>query len=474
MDFNSPSSTKTGGEMNGPNDEIVDQKSLEGAVPAASKRSRPTSVSSLDYQVKTKREQLTTTKPGKRKPQQQQQPDHQQQYRRSISTRARGSSGPPPRKFDLLDLEGMDEDQLLQALYEDPELATAAAKAAEQAKKKKRSTRKASSTTPPKDQYYRAADGSVKDVGQYPEHLREMIDGGVPVTQWIILLVLLCAGLYQLRKAVLGPAATTVSTSPVKTRSADKGKTKTSKQQKKIKYKDDKPPAPKVDESAQVTNRSLPPSQKKASTAPVPVDKQNAKNKKKTKAVSSDKKKKEDTVQQQPDKARTGESSAIDVAERDTAATKTTSAPIHTETANEDDEWQTVTKSRTAVSSEPKSQNAKSAEQDSQEVSDEGMPELVNGEQETEEDRTETNNAAASQTQESDAANIISNKQPKQQKKKQSSSGSGAAFADDDAALALKLQKEEETLAQGASAPDQEETWEEVSVKKNKSKGASE
>ena len=216
--------------MNGPNAEIVDQI-FEGAVPAPSKRSRPTSVSSLDYQVRAKRDQLTTTKPGKRKTQQQQQqqPDHHQQYRRSISTRARGSSGPPPRRFDLSDLEGMDEDQLLQALYEDPQLADAAAKAAEKAKKQKRSTRKFSSpTTPPKDQYYRAADGSVKDVGQYPEHLREMIDGGVPVTQWIVLLVLLCAGLYQLRKAVLGPAATAVSTSRVKTRSAGKEKTKTS------------------------------------------------------------------------------------------------------------------------------------------------------------------------------------------------------------------------------------------------------
>jgi hypothetical protein len=471
--------------MNGPNAEIVDQI-LEGAAPAASKRSRPTSVSSLDYQARAKKDQLTTTKPGKRKPQQQQQPDQQQQqYRRSISTRARGSSGPPPRKFDLSDLEGMDEDQLLQALYEDPELAATAAKAAEQAKKQKRSTRKASSntrkassTTPPKDQYYRSADGSVKDVGQYPEHLREMIDGGVPVTQWVILLVLLCAGLYQLRKAVVGPPATAVSTSPLKTRSADKGKTKASKQQKKVKKKDEKPPAPEVEDSTQVTTRSLPPPQKKASPAPVPVpaDKQNAKNKKKTKGTTSDKRKKEDTVQQQPDKASAGESStsAIDVAERDTLATKTTSVPIHTETADEDDEWQTVTKSRTAVPSEPKTESAKSSELDSQESPDEGMPDLVNGEQENKEDVTETNNAAASQTQESDVTNKKSKKQPKQQQKKHNSSGNGAVVTDDDAALALKLQKEEETFAQGGSAPDQEETWEEVSVKKNKSKGASE
>ena len=459
--------------MNGPNAEIVDQI-LEGAVPAASKRSRPTSVSSLDYQVRAKRDQLTTTKPGKRKTQQQQQqPDHHQQYRRSISTRARGSSGPPPRRFDLSDLEGMDEDQLLQALYEDPELADAAAKAAEEAKKQKRSTRKFSSstTTPPKEQYYRAADGSVKDVGQYPEHLREMIDGGVPVTQWIVLLVLLCAGLYQLRKAVLG-----VSTSPVKTRSADKGKTKTSKQQRKVKNKDEKPPASNVKDSTQVTPPSLPPPQKKAIPTPAPAEKQNAKNKKKTKGASSDKKKKEDTVQQQPDNDSTGESSTpeTNIAERDTFTTKTTSVPSHTETADEDDEWQTVTKSRTAVTSEPKTQEAKSSEQDSQELPDEGMPELVNAEQETKEDVTETNSPAASQTEESDTTNKKSKKQPKQQEKKQSSSGSREVFSDDDAALALKLHKEEETLAQGASAPDQEETWEEVSGKKYKSKGAPE
>ena len=218
--------------MNGPNLETVDQI-LEGAVPAASKRSRSNAVSSLeDYQGRASIDQLTNTiKPGKRKPQQQQeQSDQKQQYRTlSIDTRAHGSRGLPPRKFDLSNLEGMDEDELLQALHEDPELADTAAKMAAQAKEQKGSIRRAASTTHPKDQYRRTANGSVKDVGQgYPERLREMIDGGVPVTQWIVLLVLLCAGLYQLRKAVLGPAATAVSTSRVKTRSAGKEKTKTS------------------------------------------------------------------------------------------------------------------------------------------------------------------------------------------------------------------------------------------------------
>ena len=220
--------------MNVPNLEMVFQI-LQGAVPAASvKRSQSNSVSSVeDNQVRAKRDQLIATiTPGRRKPQQQQeQPDQKQQHDRrlSIATRASGSRGPPPRKFDLSNLEGMDEEQLLQALHEDPELADTAAKMAEQANKQQQNPRKASSTTPPKDQYCRAANGSVKDVGQgYPEALREMIDGGVPITQWIVLLVLLYAGLYQLRKAVLGPAATDVSTSRVKTRSAGKGKTETS------------------------------------------------------------------------------------------------------------------------------------------------------------------------------------------------------------------------------------------------------
>uniref|UniRef100_A0A7S1VHB6 Uncharacterized protein n=1 Tax=Grammatophora oceanica TaxID=210454 RepID=A0A7S1VHB6_9STRA len=62
---------------------------------------------------------------------------------------------------------------------------------------------------------------------QYPPHLKTMMADGVPVTQWIILLVLLSAALWQLRKAVIPDA----KTMPKKKESA-KGSKLTGKQSK--------------------------------------------------------------------------------------------------------------------------------------------------------------------------------------------------------------------------------------------------
>ena len=95
---------------------------------------RGSSGSSLDYRYKNDGS-ATTTKPTKRKnPQQQQQhQQNNQQQGPSYSTRARGSSGPPPRKYDLSQIETMDEYQLIQAIREDPEFAAAAAKYTNQA-----------------------------------------------------------------------------------------------------------------------------------------------------------------------------------------------------------------------------------------------------------------------------------------------------------------------------------------------------
>lgn len=193
------------------------------------KRTRP-GVSSLDY--KTEYGHKLTT-PRRRQPtrpptqqllalEQQMMMEHQQQqqqqqyypHRMGISmkpTRAQGSNAIPPKKFEMLDsLEGMSKEELEMAFAQDPELAAAAEMVGEAAftSKNKRSP------------YYRGKDGKLY-ANQHPEHLRAMMEEGIPVKQWIMLLFLLGAGLYQLRKVLLGPAAekngkTKASSSPRK------------------------------------------------------------------------------------------------------------------------------------------------------------------------------------------------------------------------------------------------------------------
>ncbi|KAI2511007.1 hypothetical protein MHU86_3319 [Fragilaria crotonensis] len=102
--------------------EVVEQ--LLGA-----KRARP--ASSLD--VKVSNGKNLTRPPKNKKPQ-----ANQQQHISKDPIRPRGGSGIPRTKFDLSELEGLTEEEILQALQDDPELAAAAAAAAERMRKSAR------------------------------------------------------------------------------------------------------------------------------------------------------------------------------------------------------------------------------------------------------------------------------------------------------------------------------------------------
>ena len=172
-------------DSGGSTPEVIEQ--LLGA-----KRARP--ASSLD--VKVSNGKNLTRPPKNKKP-----PANRQQHASKDPIRPRGGSGIPRTKFDLSELEGLTEEEIMQALQDDPELAAAAAAAAERMRQ--------SARVPPKELLNRNSITS-----EHPPHLKAMMDEGVPIKQWIVLLVLLAAGLYQLRKAIVGskhPPAVTVS-----------------------------------------------------------------------------------------------------------------------------------------------------------------------------------------------------------------------------------------------------------------------
>ena len=184
--------TYAGEVVDGANAEIVEQ--ILGT--AERKRARPSS--SLDVKVDNGSE-LT------RPPTPKEAPPIKQITRNAPSplSRAQGGGGIPKRRYELPDLAGMSEEELLKALYDDPELAAEAAAAAEKIQKPKKSHTPRSSR--PKQN--RSVPVS-KRADKYPAHLKAMMDDGVPVKQWIIVLLLLAAGLYQLRKVLVGPTRT--------------------------------------------------------------------------------------------------------------------------------------------------------------------------------------------------------------------------------------------------------------------------
>lgn len=376
MRLNNPGAAYNG-ETNGPNAEIVDH--LLGGTQAASSRrlarSSSVSVSSLDYKAKgRKSENLATTKPGKRKapPQQVNEQQQQQQHlRRVVPTRARGSSGPPPRKYDLSDLDTMDEEQIIKAIYDDPELAAAAAaKAAEQ--KKRPPTGPPTGARKSRDRQNRASSGRSKEFSEYPDHLREMMDGGVPVTQWIILVALLGVGLYHLIKLLQGPTkkkAALTSIGSSKGRGTERG-VRVSKH-KKAKRKSDKirreeGSTKKAEEKPAVLPKQAPvlvppPSSKKEASQTkkqATGKKTTTKRKKKSKSGSNSQKKAEkqqqQQQQQQPDLVSTDGSSEARQEDGESDKSAMLNIPIHTEPDDDGIGWQTVSKSRTASSATAK------------------------------------------------------------------------------------------------------------------------
>lgn len=212
------------GENEGTNADVID-KLLPP--PTSSKRPRGSSMpmSSLDFKAQNQNieESLTTTIPSKRKSKEQMEAEEelqrqkevhqQQQYfrKQNFVSRARGGSGPPPHRHDLKDLETMTEQQVMQALHSDPELAAQATKAAEEAQRQQRKRRNRSApassqnSKKSRDRFYRGADGIAADSTEYPEYLKQMMDQGVPVAQWAILLLLLVVSLWWLKKTLQGP-----------------------------------------------------------------------------------------------------------------------------------------------------------------------------------------------------------------------------------------------------------------------------
>lgn len=173
-----------------------------GMESGGTKRSRP--LSSLDYKADPSKLNLvvdnTDNTATSRQQQQQQQKTNEAplgKRQQMYTTRARGSSGIPPRARTLKDLEGMTQEQIMELLQNDPVLAAEvkeAATAYENRAKSKGDDYKGSTSQSRR---------SVKPKGR-SDVLKEQ---GVPYQQWGILLFLLGIGLYQLYKVLKPPAA---------------------------------------------------------------------------------------------------------------------------------------------------------------------------------------------------------------------------------------------------------------------------
>lgn len=186
-------SQKLSSEGGGASAEILDQ--VLGT--ADRKRTRP--ASSLDVKVSNNGSVIRPPSSKKKKQKQQQQIYDQSSGK---TTRARGGGGIPNTKFDFSDLEGMTEEEIMQVLYDDPKLAAAATAAAEKMQKSDKKTK----PSKPKAQSGRSnyKRSSARTLSSQPDHLKAMMEEGVPVKQWVVLIVLLTLGLYQLRKAIIG------------------------------------------------------------------------------------------------------------------------------------------------------------------------------------------------------------------------------------------------------------------------------
>eukprot|EP00980_Cylindrotheca_fusiformis_P014408 scaffold3840_cov129-Cylindrotheca_fusiformis.AAC.4 len=424
---------------------------------------------SLDYKPKSDGK-LTTPKPGKRKIQQQQQRTEQKHQRTTNPTRSRERTGLPPKRYDIADIHKMDEYQLMTAIREDPEFAAAMQEYSEQLAKKERepsppTTQHTSpptgarrkTKTKPRERYYRAADGNAQDLAEYPHHVRELMDSGVPVTQWIILLLLLCAGCYQIGKSLMGPRRKSSATIRNKSRGVDKSAK--SKQKNKQKTKPDiakksktkvsktvvtKKPMEAVSDvkSEEVKKITTP------TTAPTKIGK--------TKKGRNNPVPKEQTPRLDDDSTNksTHEKEGDNKKESGTVVLGSVIPPlVHTEPEDDDGGWETVTKTRKA-SIEPHA------------IASENSRDLPNGDSPSpvkEQKHDESLPADNGQN---------TKKSKKKNKKKVKQVGAApvkkdtSSATDEDAALALQLQKEEESFIEGGNDHDQEEVWEEVTTKK--------
>lgn len=408
--------------MDGPNAHVVDQ--LLGN--DHRKRSRPTG-SSLDYHKPEDADSLVT--PGDL-PEQQDQEHYQQQQQQTdegsrpkIATRARGSSGIPPRgKLQLEDLQGMSQDEIMQALYEDPELAAAAAS---QVDNDKPSTASSSSSSS-------SASGNAKKIPQ-GKRVDSLKERGFPFVQWAVLLLLLGLAIYQIYKSMLAPSTKSRSKKPAKTKSNKTVKSSSSSTKNKTK------PAQETKESV----RQEPATKKETKPATqVKATKENGTEK----PVSAPKKKKVKAKKTKP-------SSSSD----EEVAPAVSDARAVAEQAVQDDGWTTVGKES---DSKPKVETKNGAAKPAVKSADtQPIHEDV-------------------QTAEPDEFQPVSSKSKKKKKKKKTQENGDSSKQDDnrddvgtdgDAALAMELQQFEQRSLQSEVNQKTDDAWEEVKPKKRKS-----
>eukprot|EP00977_Amphora_coffeiformis_P027558 scaffold34621_cov166-Amphora_coffeaeformis.AAC.1 len=217
MDKNSGGS----GEPAGYHSSIFDYDGDSGS--STMKRSRPYR-NSLDYKLGSTNPSMYVIPPqpmtsGRSQHHDEYMQQQQQQAARKVMTRARGSSGIPPQHLTLEDLQNLDEETLMRVLNENPHLAQEAERIRQQhssrgtgGTKMNRMTSSSSSAMMDR-KYHRRADGTVHtEENSYIEELRK---DGFPVIQWALVLLLIGGLAYQLYKSLKGP---------VKTKKSKKGK----------------------------------------------------------------------------------------------------------------------------------------------------------------------------------------------------------------------------------------------------------
>jgi hypothetical protein len=413
------------------------------------KRARP--ASSLDVKV-PHGEQLTR-------------PPKQSKQEKLSDKSARARSSAARNEFDFSDLDGMTEEQIMQALYDNPELAAAASAAAgkmHEFKKRKK--------VPPKT---KSSSRRSRILSEHPDHIRAMMDEGVPIKQWIILIVLLGAGLYQLRKALIGSKITAAAAAkklekPVGGRKGSKktkkgpGGGKPTKQSRSVATVRESASSPI--ERELVLEEQVPPA-----VAAVPKKTAPKKKKARKQKVSINKPPKQpakDTMSHEsPDSASTDGSSSTDAgaAQHDDALSAddievigSEKIVIDTSTAESspDDGWQTVGAPMAEIPQLAKSDDSPVAES-VQFVDETPVQAMIP----VQENKTAKKKNGGSKAKKTSAKKIAVVETPSE-------------ILDDDEALALKLQLEEDKLAMheasNTSTPD---VWEEVSTKKKGKRG---
>jgi len=372
----------------------------------------------------------------------------------------------------------------MQALYDDPELAAAATEASEKMHATKRKKR---SKVPPKSSSSRRS----RVVSEHPDHIRAMMDEGVPIKQWIILIVLLGAGLYQLRKALVGSSTKAAAVKKVeKPTSGRKGSKKTkkggAKQTKKARS------APFVRKEDSPIEKELALEEQAPPVAAASPKKTTSKKKKVRKQKSSSKTPphqqpaKETMSHESPDSVSTDGSSSTDGAAQhdDTMGADESEGNfgavndvvIDTSIAAEsssNDGWQTVGAAAVeeAAAPEAPAQAVDKVPAKDPPIKEENVV-VKNGSAVAVAEKSKTGAAKAKSSKPAKQQSSSSTKNAKKQVEESTPTMSSevtetATEILDDEALALKLQLEEDSLANhDANKASHQDVWEEVSTKK--------